>query len=209
MIAIVDYDAGNLTSVARAISHIGYSCVITKDNKELKNADRIIFPGVGAAGTAMTSLKRFALDDTLKRAYADGKPMLGICLGTQIIMTHSSENDTMCLGLLNGGVKSFSRAQVSEAGDPLKIPHMGWNRVQVARKHALLEGIREDDEFYFVHSYYPEPENEENIFGQTEYGIRFASILGKDTLFATQFHVEKSGRPGLRLLKNFCEWKPE
>ncbi len=208
MIAIIDYDAGNLASVQRAVSHLGIQCVITKEEAEIKAAERIIFPGVGAAGAAMQSLRRNGLDRAIKEAFAIGKPVLGICIGSQIILAHSKENDTPCLGILDGTVRSFSPDRRSEKGQKLKIPHMGWNGLDIKKSHPLLSGVDADDEFYFVHSYYPEPQNPDCVIAVTEYGISFASILGLNNLFATQFHLEKSGRPGLKILENFCKWNP-
>ena len=208
MIAIIDYDAGNLTSVARAVSHLGMSCVITQAADEIRGADRIIFPGVGAAGAAMESLKRSGLDALIKDELSRGKPILGICLGTQIILTHSEENDTPCLGILDGTVRAFRPDNQSIDGQKLKIPHMGWNGIRIDRPHPLLSEVGTDDEFYFVHSYYPEPENSESVIAVTDYGLPFASILGFKNLFATQFHLEKSGPPGLKILENFCKWTP-
>lgn len=209
MIAIIDYDAGNLTSVARAVSHLGMSCVITKDADEIKGADRIIFPGVGAAGAAMESLQRSGLATLIKEELARGKPILGICLGTQIILSHSDENDTPCLGILGGTVRPFAPDSRSKDGQKLKIPHMGWNGIRIEKPHPLLFDVRADDEFYFVHSYYPEPENFECVIAVTDYGHMFASILGFKNLFATQFHLEKSGPAGLKILDNFCKWTPD
>jgi glutamine amidotransferase len=208
MIAIIDYDAGNLTSVARAVAHLGISCVITKAADEIRAAQRIIFPGVGAAGAAMESLKGSGLDRVIKEELADGKPILGICLGSQIILTHSEENDTVCLGIIDGSVRAFPPSSQSSEGQKLKIPHMGWNGIHVEKPHALLAGVRAQDEFYFVHSYYPAPQDSDCVIAITDYGISFASILGFNNLFATQFHLEKSGRPGLKILENFCNWKP-
>ncbi|MGD9043133.1 MAG: imidazole glycerol phosphate synthase subunit HisH [Desulfobacterales bacterium] len=208
MIAIIDYDAGNLTSVARAVSHLGMACSITKTADEIRGADRIIFPGVGAAGAAMESLKRSGLDTLIKDELARGKPILGICLGTQIILTHSEENDTPCLGILDGTVRAFVPDSQSGDGQKLKIPHMGWNGIRIEKSHPLLSDVRADDEFYFVHSYYPEPDNFESVIAVTDYGLAFASIIGFKNLFATQFHLEKSGPPGLKILDNFCSWIP-
>jgi glutamine amidotransferase len=208
MIAIIDYDAGNLASVSRAVSHLGMPNLITRAANEIKSAQRIIFPGVGAAGAAMESLKRSGLDKIIKEEFARGKPILGICLGTQIILTHSEENDTPCLGILQGTVRAFAPQNRSKDGQKLKIPHMGWNGIKIEKSHPLLSGVGADDEFYFVHSYYPEPENAASVTAVTDYGISFASIVGFNNLFATQFHLEKSGRPGLKILENFCKWKP-
>ena len=208
MIAIIDYDAGNLASVSRAVSHLGIENVITRDKTEIKAAERIIFPGVGAAGAAMESLQRSGLDVLLKEELACGKPILGICLGSQIILTQSEENDTPCLGVIDGIVRAFAPASVSEDGQKLKIPHMGWNGINVVKSHPLLAGVTTDDEFYFVHSYYPEPQNSDYVIAVTNHGISFASIVGFNNLFATQFHLEKSGPPGLKILANFCKWTP-
>ena len=208
MIAIIDYDAGNLTSVQRAVSHLGIDCMITKEKAEIEAAQRIIFPGVGAAGAAMASLQRYGLDRTIKEALGAGKPILGICIGSQIILTHSEENDTPCLGILDGTVRSFSPDKRSEDGQKLKIPHMGWNGLDIKQRHPLLFGVSASDEFYFVHSYYPEPKNPDCVIAVTNYGISFASIIGFNNLFATQFHLEKSGPPGLKILENFCKWSP-
>ncbi|MCF8067349.1 MAG: imidazole glycerol phosphate synthase subunit HisH [Desulfobacterales bacterium] len=206
MIAIIDYDAGNLTSVERAVKHLDYPCVVTNDMKEIESAERVIFPGVGAAGSAMESLSRLNLGNALKSAVDSGKPVLGICLGTQIIMGHSDENDTPCLGFVDGNVRMFPDG-LTEEGRKLKIPHMGWNRIQIKIDHPILSGVQTYDEFYFVHGYYPEPSNSTHVIATTEYGLTFSSVIGHDNIIATQFHPEKSGEPGLRILKNFCEWK--
>lgn len=208
MIAIIDYDAGNLASVSRAVSHLGIENVITRDKAEIKAAERIIFPGVGAAGAAMQSLQRSGLDVLIKEELAGGKPILGICLGSQIILSHSDENDTPCLGIIDGIVRAFAPESQSEDGQKLKIPHMGWNGINIVKSHRLLSGVDAEDEFYFVHSYYPEPRNPDYVIAATDYGISFASIVGFNNLFATQFHLEKSGPPGLKILANFCKWKP-
>jgi glutamine amidotransferase len=207
MIAIVDYEAGNLTSVARAVAHIGYRCAVTQNADEIQNADRIIFPGVGAAGAAMKSLRRLGLHHVLARSFAKGKPILGICLGTQIIMGFSEENQTPCLGLIPGSVRAFKNICDSN-GSRLKIPHMGWNSIQVRSAHPVLADLRDADEFYFVHGYYPDPVESRHALALTEYGLNFASVIGDRNLIATQFHPEKSGRPGLKILENFCRWEP-
>jgi len=224
MIAIIDYDAGNLTSVARAVSYIGEQHCITKDPVQIRKADRVIFPGVGSAGSAMNSLEKYGLSHEIKKAFKDGKPLLGICLGSQIILEKSIENNTKCLGLIKGSVPVFSTDMRSSTGDALKIPHMGWNSVCVQIDHPVLSGISDKDEFYFVHGYYPKPESDEHVYATSEYGITFASIVGKGNLIATQFlsmceilsaapverliYLEKSGEAGLSLLKNFCRWEP-
>jgi len=208
MIAIIDYNAGNLTSVSHALSFIGYPCTVTNDIQTILDAERIIFPGVGAAGSAMKSLKELSLDHTIKKFFSSGKPVLGICLGTQIIMGHSEENDAQCIGIVQGEVKAFPHGLISEDGDKLKIPHMGWNRIKPTRSHPVLAGLHSDDEFYFVHSYYPEPSDKVHTIAHTDYGICFSSIIGFENMIATQFHPEKSGKPGLNFLENFCKWQP-
>lgn len=206
MIAIIDYKAGNLTSVKRALDFIGHESVITSDFSSILNSEKIIFPGVGAAGTAMEDLKKHGLDQAMVNAFQNKIPVLGICLGTQIIMDKSSENNTQCLGLVKGEVIKFPEKLKDENGVRLKVPHMGWNSVTIKRPHPLFEGIAPESEFYFVHSYYPAPEQADNILGETHYGIKFPSVIISDNLTAVQFHPEKSGTPGLKLLANFCRW---
>ncbi len=208
MITIIDYEAGNLTSVASAIASIGESFEITREPARIKNAERVIFPGVGAAGSAMESLKKFGLDEAIHDFLASGKPLMGICLGTQIITEYSEENDTSCLGLSRGRVSRFPSDMPAENGGVLKVPQMGWNRINIKKEHPVLAGIKPDDEFYFVHGYYPQAADPAHVLAETEYGIIFSSVMGFGNLVATQFHPEKSGRPGLGILKNFCGWKP-
>lgn len=205
MIAIIDYRAGNLTSVGRAVRHIGFECSITFRPEEILKADRVIFPGVGSAQKAMADLKELGLDDAIRSVVKAGKPVLGICLGTQIIFDWSDEGDTPCLGILPGKVVRFPDG-LSTRQERLKIPHMGWNNVEPIQDHFIFTGISPDSRFYFVHSYYPEPAEAAHILGLTDYGISFASAICQDNLVAVQFHPEKSGRPGLKLLENFCKW---
>jgi glutamine amidotransferase len=206
MIAIIDYEAGNLTSVQRALNSLGMDSEITNDPYSVKKAERIIFPGVGASGRAMKDLKRLKLDEALREAFEKGNPILGICLGTHIIMEYSQENDAQCLGLIKGKVRRFSQDLRGKDGSKLKVPHMGWNGVSLRRNHPILEGIDPESEFYFVHAYYPCPDDKKHVVGETVHGIRFASVLGAGNLFAVQFHPEKSGRSGLKILSNFCQW---
>jgi glutamine amidotransferase len=206
MIAIIDYNAGNITSVARALHNIGQDFVITDDTKTLDSASHVIFPGVGAAGEAMACLRQMKLDAWLKACLLSGKPLMGICLGTQIILENSEENKTNCIGLVAGSTKRFPE-HLAVAGQALKIPHMGWNRVTFRRNHPVFADIDPAAEFYFVHSYYPSPSDEIAVLGTTEYGITFCSVLAVKNLVAMQFHPEKSGRPGLQILKNFCAWR--
>ena len=210
MIAIIDYDAGNLTSVSRALFHIGVKNNITNDIKLIEDAERIIFPGVGAAGSAMKSLVRLGLDTAIRDAVKTGKPVLGICLGTQIILTSSRENQTECLGIIDGTVKAFSDSEAFQAKgySGFKIPHMGWNQILLRIDHPVFAGVKKDDEFYFVHSYYPFPADLNQVIATTDYGFEFPSIIGMKNIVATQFHPEKSGNPGLTILKNFSRWNP-
>lgn len=207
MIGIVDYQAGNLTSVARALEYLGLKWIISDDPERLRKCERIIFPGVGAAGSAMESLKKRGLDEFLREAFRTGVPILGICLGTQIILEESAEDGgTRTLGLIKGKVLRFPDPLIYR-GERLKVPHMGWNSVNWVTSHPLIEGLDPDFEYYFVHSYFPSVE-EELILGTTFYGINFTSALSYRNLVAFQFHPEKSGRPGLKLLQNFGKWNP-
>ncbi|PKN87444.1 MAG: imidazole glycerol phosphate synthase subunit HisH [Deltaproteobacteria bacterium HGW-Deltaproteobacteria-1] len=206
MIAIIDYNAGNITSVARALHSIGQEYVITDDTKLLDSATHVIFPGVGAAGEAMAYLKQKNLHTWLKTCFQGGKPILGICLGTQIILDHSEENDTDCIGLVAGSTRRFPDL-LEDAGRTLKIPHMGWNGVKFKRPHPVFVDVPKEAEFYFVHSYYPSPSDDAAVLGTTDYGMTFCSVLAVKNLVAMQFHPEKSGRPGLQILKNFCAWE--
>ncbi|MCP4639066.1 MAG: imidazole glycerol phosphate synthase subunit HisH [bacterium] len=203
VIAIVDYRAGNLTSVRLALEHLGVEARVTQDAAEIIAAERVIFPGVGAAGSAMQNLTDLGLADTLRTVVDQGTPFLGICLGTQVIFEHSEEDGGVdCIGLLPGKVRRF------QTDDPLcKIPQMGWNTVSVKRQHPLLDGIEDESEFYFVHSFYPSASDDGIVVGETEYAdARFASVVAKNNLVATQFHPERSGRIGLKLLENFSKW---
>lgn len=203
MIVLVDYRAGNLTSVQRALDHLGIESRITPDPEQVRRAERIIFPGVGHAAAAMEVLRQRGLDFALVEAVRAGTPTLGICIGAQIILSHSQEGDTSGLNLLPGACIRFRLGDAS-----LKIPHMGWNAVTVARPHPVLAHLRPGDEFYFVHSFYPQPEDPADVYATCDYGGSFPAAVGRDNLFAVQFHAEKSGPLGLQLLKNFAEWKP-
>ncbi len=203
MIAIIDYKAGNLTSVLLACEYLGYMAKVTSDPNEILVAERVIFPGDGAARSAMTHLRDLGLEAPLRDYAASGLPFLGICLGTQIILEYSDENEGVdCLGLLPGTVKRFQTDN-----HYIKIPQMGWNTVRFMVNHPLFSGIEDNSEFYFIHSYYPAPSNPTDIWGETEYaGVKFAAIMGRGNVCATQFHPERSGRIGLQLLKNFLQW---
>ena len=202
MITIVDYKAGNLTSVKRALEVLGIQNQITADPEVVRNAERIIFPGVGHAGTAMQILKKRGLDSALKDAYTHGAPILGICIGCQIILTHSEEGDTPGLDLIPG---TCSRFRFRDAA--FKVPHMGWNTVTVTQPHPILAHLQPGDEFYFVHSYYPQPIDPAVVYATSEYGGSFPVAIGTGNLFAVQFHAEKSGPVGLQLLNNYAQWQ--
>ncbi len=199
MIAIVNYEAGNLTSVSRALSHLGLVSKITDKHDEILGADRVIFPGVGAAGKAMQIIKEKGLDNILLEVVKRGTPFLGICLGTQIILDESEEGNTECLGLIKGKARRFPNLG-------LKIPHMGWNNIELLRMHPVFKGIDGRAQFYFVHSFYPETQDNKSVVARTDYGITFASVIANGNIVATQFHPEKSGKEGLKILYNFSKW---
>ena len=209
MIAIVDYRAGNLASVAVAVDKLGYESKITSDPTEIARAERIIFPGVGAAGSAMANLHELGLCDALRDAVAAGKPFLGICLGFQVLFQHSDEDGGVdCLGVLPGNVIRFAdEMREGDALGVLKVPQMGWNSARFLREHPVWADVPEGAEFYFVHSFHPVPAATD-VACVTSYGVEFASGVARDRLVAFQFHPEKSGRPGLKLLDNFCRWNP-
>jgi imidazole glycerol-phosphate synthase subunit HisH len=200
MVVIIDYQAGNLTSVERALEALGVQAQVTASPEAVTRASRVVFPGVGAAGKAMHTLRERHLDQALLKAFARGAPILGICLGAQIILDRSDENDALCLGLMPG------RTRVLPVQTGLKIPHMGWNRVEFIREHPVFQGLPPAAEYYFVHSYYPDPAEPRQVVGLTEHGSTFPSVVARRNLVATQFHPEKSGRFGLKILANFLDW---
>jgi len=198
---ILDYEAGNLASVKRACAHVGMTAEYCADPDQLRRADRVIFPGVGAAGSAMHSLRARGLDEALREVINGGTPVLGICLGMQVSLTHSEENDTATLDLIPGVVRRFAFDQPD-----LKVPHMGWNEVRIVQEHPVLADIQPGDEFYFVHSYFPEPQDSKAVLAVTDYEGDFTCAIGKDNYIGTQFHPEKSAQVGLQLLANFATW---
>ncbi|WP_320176191.1 imidazole glycerol phosphate synthase subunit HisH [Maridesulfovibrio sp.] len=208
MLAILDYKAGNQTSVQRALNKLGIPNEITNDKEVLSKATGIIFPGVGAAGQAMDELTSGGLDELLKDLVQQKKPLLGICVGCQILLDYSEENDTQALSVIPGECRLFNPSWEDYEGVPIRVPHMGWNQIELKQDCILFKDIDPDAHFYFVHSYYPAPE-EKFIIGETIYGRPFCSLHGREGLWAVQFHPEKSGRPGLQLLSNFYEYCKE
>ncbi|MCF7915201.1 MAG: imidazole glycerol phosphate synthase subunit HisH [Spirochaetaceae bacterium] len=199
-VGVVDYDAGNLTSVTTALKFLEAEYIISSRPEELEDTDQLIFPGVGEARTAMQNLRSRGLDQFMRDYFQSGRQMLGICLGSQIVLSKSEEHNTKCLDIVPGTARRFSR------NSGLKVPHMGWNRVYPARPSALFNDIPAGTSFYFVHSYYPDPHAESATLATAEYGITFTSALQLDNLHAVQFHPEKSGKWGLRLLQNFLNF---
>ncbi|PVV22120.1 MAG: imidazole glycerol phosphate synthase subunit HisH [gamma proteobacterium symbiont of Ctena orbiculata] len=209
-ITVIDYGMGNLRSVAKAIEHVAADndeVLISDDPELILASDRVIFPGQGAARDCMAAIS----DHHLNRAVLDAarsKPFLGICMGQQVLLEFSEENDgTQLMGLIEGRVRRFPGGTAPD-GEALKIPHMGWNQVHQGYDHPLWRDIEQDSRFYFVHSYYVDPTNRELVAATTEYGVGFASAIADRNLFAVQFHPEKSADAGLQLLRNFISWNP-
>ncbi|MBA3581543.1 MAG: imidazole glycerol phosphate synthase subunit HisH [Gammaproteobacteria bacterium] len=208
-LVVVDYGMGNLRSVAKAIAHVAPNDMrveISADAKIIARADRVVFPGQGAARACMDALRENDLIDTLKNVAAQ-KPFLGICMGLQVLLSRSQENAGVeCLNWIAGEAQHFSNSLASAWPTELKIPHMGWNQVVQLHAHPLWQGIANHERFYFVHSYHVVPNDKRWIAAETPYGLSFASVLARDNLFAMQCHPEKSGAVGLQLLHNFCRW---
>jgi imidazole glycerol-phosphate synthase subunit HisH len=205
MIAIVDYRAGNLASVRRALEYLGHPCEITDSAAKIRAADRVILPGVGAAGATMENLGALGLVGVLRgEVAAAGKPFLGICIGIQVLMDRSEENGAECLGIIPGRV---ARYPSSVDGRRLKVPQIGWNRVKQSRPHPIFDRVPDNTHFYFVNSYYPIPDHPETVLATSDYGVPFCAALARDNVIATQFHLEKSGAAGLRMLDNFCHMR--
>lgn len=207
-IAVIDYGMGNLRSVSKAIEHVAGNAQVrtTDDPGYIAAADRVVFPGQGAARDCMAAISDHHLNQAILQAAAS-KPFLGICMGLQVLMRHSEENGgTGLLNLFAGEVKRFDGLAMGDNGLPLKIPHMGWSPVHQLAPHPLWEGIADQSRFYFVHSYRVVPEDVSVIAATTDYGVRFTSAVASDKLFATQFHPEKSADTGLQLLRNFVNW---
>lgn len=192
MLAVINYNAGNIASVTNALTKLGVNFIVTDDPEKIKRADKIIFPGVGRAGSAMQELKKRKLDQLLPKIKV---PFLGICLGMQLLFDYSEEDKTNCLKIIPGQVKKITNS--------VKIPHMGWNKVKIAQSSLLWKNILTDNYFYFVHSFYCIPKDNIAI-ASVNYGGEFAAVVQKNNFYGVQFHPEKSGNVGLKLLRNFC-----
>ena len=208
-IAVVDYGMGNLRSVSKALEHVALDnqrIIVSSNAQEIADAEHVVFPGQGAARACMQHLQDFDLKEVVLQA-ASEKPFLGICMGMQVLMAHSEENQGIdCMNLYAGEVRAFADEALQAQMQTLKIPHMGWSMVSHKQAHPLWQDIQENSRFYFVHSYYVAPEDETLIAGTTDYGIEFVSAIARKNVFAAQFHPEKSAQDGLQLLKNFCRW---
>ena len=198
MIAVIDYGAGNLRSVTNALIKLGCHPKVTHEPEDVVNATAVIFPGVGAAADVMQSLREAGMDEAIKEAINENQPFFAICVGMQVMLSATEEGGlNECLGIIPGTVRRLP------AG--LKVPHIGWNQVRQVSAHPIFKGIPDGSNFYFVHSYYAEPEDASVVTGTTEYGVNLCSVLIKDNLIATQFHPEKSGALGLRMYTNFLD----
>lgn len=200
MIAIIDYGAGNIQSVYKALRYLDVECAITSDKDEILKADGAILPGQGEFGDCMKSITDTGIKETVKEFINTGKPFLGICVGLQLLFENSEESpETKGLGIFKGTIKRIPK------GEGLKIPHMGWNSVDIVKEDKLFKGIENGTYFYFVHSYYLDAEDKDLVSSQTEYGVKIDASVSKDNVFATQFHPEKSGETGIKLLRNFIQ----
>ncbi|MBC3877980.1 imidazole glycerol phosphate synthase subunit HisH [Undibacterium sp. FT79W] len=209
-IVVVDYGMGNLRSVAQALRAVApeANVLISGEVADIQSADRIVLPGQGAMPDCMSSLRDSGVQEAVLNA-SRNKPLFGVCVGEQMLFDLSEEGNTPGLGLLPGKVVRFDLdGQLQADGSRFKVPQMGWNRVQQSRSHALWQDIPDQEYFYFVHSYYAQPDNAEHIVGMTDYGQLFACAVARDNIFATQFHPEKSAHAGLQLYKNFVHWNP-
>ncbi len=205
MIAIIDYDMGNLRSVAKAFEKVGAPAKITRKASMIRDASHVVLPGVGAFKDCMKHLEEYGLIEPIVKSIEAGKPFLGICLGLQLLFDESMEfGRYQGLGLIKGSVVRFPPS-VDREGAELKVPHMGWNDIKIQKQSALLKGVPDGSYFYFVHSYYAAPADAPVVLTTTDYGVEFASAVEKDNIMACQFHPEKSQRAGLKVLKNFSE----
>ncbi len=207
-VAVIDYGMGNLHSVAKALEHVAPALEVrvTSDAEAILSADRVILPGVGAIRDCMAEIRRLNIDSVVAAVIDAGQPLLGICVGLQALVDHSEENSGIdCLGLMPGRVRFFGKDLCDREGRRLKVPHMGWNQV-VQKEHPMWRHIPQHSRFYFVHSYYVQEDDPGLVAGSCRYGLEFTAALGRDNVFAVQFHPEKSHTPGLQLLSNFLTW---
>lgn len=202
-VAVVDYDAGNTLSVTRALEKVGARVDLTPDPEKVVSADAVVLPGVGNFGDCVEKLRSRGMDAACREVFEKGTPFLGVCVGLQALFEGSEESPEVSgLGILRGKCRRF----VSDSGgERLRIPHMGWNQIRLAREHPVLDGL-DGEAFYFVHSYYPEPADDADLLASADYGGSFCAAAGRDNLVATQFHPEKSSRAGLTLYANFLSW---
>ena len=208
MVGIIDFNAGNITSLERALEYLGIPYVTSKDPAELAkaNCDRFMFPGDGDDAYAMSELKKSGFDVFVREQVQAGKLLFGICVGSQIIFEHSEEGDTECLGLIKGQIRHFYSIKPELKNEHMKVPHMGWNNLSFENGDCpILKGIKNDFDVYFVHSYVICPEDPAVVKASADYGIKVPSVIQSGNIFATQFHPEKSGEMGIQILKNFCE----
>jgi imidazole glycerol-phosphate synthase subunit HisH len=212
-VAVIDYGMGNLRSVSQAVAHAARATddikvIVTANPEEVFTAERIVLPGQGAMRDCMRELRDSGLQDAVLDALRS-KPVMGVCVGMQMLLDHSEEQDTPGLAVIAGRVKRFHlEGQAQPDGSRFKVPQMGWNKVQQAQPHAMWHGVPDNAWFYFVHSFYAEPSDARHSAGLTEYGTSFTSAVARDNIFATQFHPEKSAADGLKLYRNFLTWKP-
>lgn len=211
-VAVVDYGMGNLRSVSQAVKHVaagtGFDVIVTSNPDEVYAAERVVLPGQGAMPDCMRELRDSGVQEAVLHAAAN-KPLMGVCVGMQMLLSHSEEGDTGGLGLIPGDVVRFRlEGRVQPDGSRYKVPQMGWNRVRQARPHPVWAGVPDDSFFYFVHSFHAKPADAAHSVGETEYGVRFTCAVARDNIFATQFHPEKSAEHGLALYRNFLHWTP-
>jgi len=207
-VAVIDYGMGNLHSVLKSIQAVndqGADIFLSRDPEAIVKADKVVFPGQGAMPDCMRELNSYGLAEAVRET-TQTKPFFGICVGAQLLFQHSEEGDTPGLGLFPGNVVRFSANLTDAAGERLKVPHMGWNRVYQTSSHPLFAGIEDGERFYFVHSYHFSPADAALTLAESEYPDRFSCIVGRGNIFATQFHTEKSHRAGLQMMKNFLAW---
>ncbi len=211
-VAVVDYGMGNLRSVSQAVRHVaqgsGFEVIVTSRPDEVRAAERVVLPGQGAMPDCMRELQESGLREAVLEAAAN-KPLMGVCVGMQMLLSRSEEGPTDGLGLIDGAVLRFRLdGQIQPDGSRYKVPQMGWNQVMQMRAHPVWAGVADGAWFYFVHSFYARPSDQRHSAGETEYGQRFTCALARDNIFATQFHPEKSADQGLALYRNFLHWKP-